>query len=751
MYNNLDHIMQRAFIFVFLIIIIVIIGFFALPVSSGRLHPQFSSFRVLDRKGRLLREVLSRDYKTSVWVPLDSISPHVIRATIIKEDKRFMIHHGVDPIALVRALVTDIVKGKTVSGGSTITMQVAKMALGMKNRGVWSKILETLYALKLELCLSKAQILEVYLNRSPYGNQAYGIEAAAAIYFEKKAFQLSLGESALLAVIPQSPTVHNPFLNPGHVMMERNRLLGTMFRYGIADPLMLSVARSESLEINNRRARFNAPHFVDYILSLLDPAMMKGRSEIMTTLDLDLQKNAEKLLATSISALTDYNVTQGAAVVLRRGSGDILAMIGSRDYFDARDGQVNGCTARRQPGSSIKPFLYALGLKCGIPVNTVLPDSAIEFELPDGTRFAPQNYGDRYHGPTRAREALGSSFNVPTVALLEKIGIERFHQYLRQAVHFSSLDREANHYGLALALGAAEATLLELTNGYRTFANKGVWKGERCFITPPGRGRDTLPATNAATADIAYIITDILADNASRLKAFGDDSPLNLPFECAVKTGTSKNYRDNWCIGYTAEYVVGVWVGNFDGSPMHGVSGISGAAPLFRDIMIELHRDNPPPAFDEPPKLVHATVCARSGLIPSAHCTRLIDEIFIPGTEPKDTCAESENDRSRDVELTTGPSAGKKGFHIITPSAGDIFTIDPRVTYNCQAVIFKVQPDTGADAVMEVTFVLNGIELATSKPPFEFVWKPRPGEYTLEAMGRAQDKTMVDRVSFHVF
>ncbi|HEX7321079.1 MAG TPA: penicillin-binding protein 1C [bacterium] len=741
--------MQKTIIIIFLTAVCVAVGFFVLPVSSNNTYPRFSSFRVLDRNGVLLREVLSRDYKTSVWVPLDSISPHVIRATVIREDKRFMIHHGIDLIALTRALATDVVKGKTVSGGSTITMQVAKMTLGMKNRGVWSKLLEMAYALKLELYLSKAQILEIYLNRSPYGNQAYGIEAAAVCYFEKKALQLSLGESALLAVIPQSPTVHNPFVNPDHVMNERNHLLETMLGYGVIDTLMFSVACSESPDIDDRRARFYAPHFVDYILAQLDPAVTNGRTEIMTTLDLNLQKDLEKLLATSINTLRNYNVTQGAAIVIKRGSGDILAMVGSKDYFDCRDGQVNGCTARRQPGSSIKPFLYALGLKCGIPVSTVLPDSAIEFRLPDGTRFAPQNYGERYHGPTRAREALGSSFNVPTVVLLERIGIERFHQYLRQTMHFTSLDREASHYGLALALGAAEATLLELTNGYRAFANGGVWKGERCFIAPAGGGQDTLPAMTATTVDIAYIITDILADNASRLKAFGDDSPLDLPFECAVKTGTSKNYRDNWCIGYTSGYVVGVWVGNFDGSPMHGVSGISGTAPLFRDIMIELHRDQLPAAFDEPPSLEHLSVCARSGLLPSSRCDRVIDEIFIPGTQPKDTCAESDNDRSRDIEMTTGPGNGKKGFHIVTPSAGDIFTIDPRVTYNSQAVIFKVQPDTVA--ISEVTFVLNGAELATSKPPFEFVWKPKPGEYMLEARGHTPDKTLIDRVSFRVF
>ncbi len=743
--------MQKTIIFLFLIIFIIIVVFFAMPVSHDNLYPRFNSFRVLDRNCVLLREVLSRDYKTSVWVPLDSISPHVIKATIIREDKRFMIHHGIDPIALGRALISNAVKGKTVSGGSTITMQVAKMALGMKNRGVWSKLRELLYALKLELYLSKAQILEIYLNRSPYGNQAYGIEAAAACYFEKKALQLSLGESALLAVIPQSPTVHNPFINHDHVMKERDRLLETMLAYGIIDSLMFSVASSESPDLAGKRLSFYAPHFVDYILAQLDPAVTNGRTEIMTTLDLNLQKDLEKLLATSINTLRNYNVTQGAAIVIKRCSGDILAMVGSRDYFDCRDGQVNGCTARRQPGSSIKPFLYALGLKCGIPVSTVLPDSEIEFKLPDGTRFAPQNYGEKYHGPTRAREALGSSFNVPTVILLERIGIERFHQYLRQAMHFSSLDREASHYGLALALGAAEATLLELANGYRAFANGGVWKGERCFIAPVGGGQDTLPAMTTVTVDIAYIVTDILADNVSRLKAFGDDSPLNLPFECAVKTGTSKNYRDNWCIGYTSEYVVGVWVGNFDGSPMHGVSGISGTAPLFRDIMIELHRERLPAVFDEPPSLTHVAVCARSGLIPSSRCDRIIDEIFIPGTEPNDTCAETENDRSRDTETVTGPGTERKGFHIITPSAGDIYTIDPRVTCHTQAVVFKVQPDTSAAVISEVTFVLNGTELATSKPPFEFVWKPKPGEYMLEARGHAPDKTLIDRVSFRVF
>ena len=729
----------------------LIILFFCIPPNKGSLYPKFHSFKVLDRNGRLLREVRSQDYKTSIWQDLRDISPYIIRATIIREDKRFLLHHGVDIIAISRSFFDNIIHRRIVSGGSTITMQVAKMALNSRNRGIFNKLLEIIYALKLELYLSKAEILEIYLNRSPYGNQVYGVEAAAEFYFDKPAWQLSLAEATALAVIPKSPVKLNPYQNPGAVLKARATLINNLYNYTIIDSTDLSIVSIESLIVVPKTINFKAPHFVDFLLLNIEKTKLEKYSEITSTIDYSLQENLEKMLTTSIKSLTKFNVTQGAVVVIDNKSGEVLAMVGSKEYFDAKEGQVNGCTALRQPGSSIKPFLYALGLACGMPVSSILPDSLIEFRLPDGTLFAPRNFGDKYHGPTRAREALGSSFNVPTVYLLEKLGVERFHHFLRE-LDFKNLEEEANHYGLALALGAAEVTLLEMANGYRMLARGGILEGEKYLISPAiqAKTQNHVHDKQVLSREIAYIITNILSDNASRIKAFGDDSPLNLPFPCAVKTGTSKNFRDNWCLGYTTKYVVGVWVGNFDGSAMHGVSGISGAAPLFRDIMIELHKDGYPPGFDEPPDLLTLNICTKSGRVAGRNCTNAIEEIFIRGTEPKDTCT---IDHTQEKSRLTGNQAlldiGQDSFHIITPKPGDIYKIDPQISYVAQAIHFKV--GIGNEKIDDVIFKLNDHILATSPHSLECCWKPKPGEYVLEVEAKGDFGKKTERVRFRVF
>jgi penicillin-binding protein 1C len=710
---------------------------FAIPPSRTRLYPKFASIQICDRNGKLLREILSKDYKTSSWVNRDEISPHMVQATIIREDKRFYSHFGVDPIGLGRAIYDNIKHRRVISGGSTITMQVAKMAFNWKNRNVVTKIIEMVYALKLELHLSKKEILEIYLNRTPYGNQNYGIEAAAQFYFQKSCRQLSLGESCILASIPKSPIKLNPYRNPAAVLQEKNRILKSLLARRLIDTLNYGCAMKESLNIIPGGFNFEAPHFVDYIVQKISGEKNLPK-RIITSVDLDLQHNLEAMLTTTLKSLKGYNVNQGAVLVMDTKTGEILAMVGSKDYFDEEEGQVNGCLALRQPGSSIKPFLYSLALESGIPASYVLPDTLLEFQLWDGTRFAPQNYGDKYHGPTRAREALASSLNVPTVYLLDKIGVERFHNRLKE-LNFTSLNEDASYYGLSLGLGAGEISLLEIVNGYRTIAQGGIWKSVRSILNLD----EASDSKRVFSREIAYIITDILADNSSRIKSFGEDSPLNLPFPCASKTGTTKDFKDNWCIGFTRQYVVGVWVGNFDGSPMEGVAGISGAAPLFRDIMIELHRQEYPPKFEEPINLIHLKVCAKSGQIAALACPEKIEEIFIPGTEPKETCS-----FCKGRAYATNPDAGEKGFKIINPTEGDIYKIDPQVSSIAQAVSFRVSED---ETVKEVIFKLDGKILCRKKDSFEYLWQPSLGEHKLEVVGEGKTSTQIAQVSFRVF
>jgi len=740
--------------YVLITLLLAVILFVIWPIPSRRLYStDFYSKQIYDRHGEVLRQVLSYDYKTSVWVSLYDIAPSIIKATIVREDKRFLFHQGIDPLALVRAVILNIRRGKIVSGGSSITMQVAKMRLNLKSRGLLSKILEAIYAFKLELHLSKARIMEIYLNRVPYGNQTYGVEAAARFYFGKSASHLSYGESCMLAVVPRAPTFMNPYINPATVDAERSRLLRGMMENHFIDSQTYKVASRERMNLVDRKFNFEAPHFVDYVLARMSGTRLNNITKITTTIDMPLQRDCEAMLRTTLRSLSDYHVTQGAIMVANARTGEILAMVGSTDYFNAAEGQVNGCIALRQPGSSIKPFLYALALTSGMSLADFLPDTVIEFRLLDGTDFVPRNYGQRYHGPTRLREALASSFNVPAVYLIEMLGIERFHGFLRQ-LRFKSLDKTAQHYGFSLSLGAAETTLYELLNAFRVFS-KGGTIDELIYVQKAydQNGRpinfDVDPEERILSPEVAYLITDILADNAGRFKAFGADNPLNLPFACAVKTGTSKDYRDNWCIGYTTDYIVGVWVGNFSGAAMQGVSGITGAAPLFRDIMLELHRVRYPARFSCPSTLEERNVCLLTGMLARTSCPHQFEEFFIRGTAPIDSCNKQEPDL-RTVRKQRGRGATGRSIEkltILNPGDGDIFMIDPQVSTASQSVTFRLRTSDSTEAVR---LILNGKTISTEKYPYEFQWQPTRGEHVLEAITGDGDARSNDRVAFTV-
>jgi len=730
--------------------LLLILFYIAIPPRRSELQPAFNSYKIFDRHGRLLREIMSKDYKTGVWIRLSEISPHLLKTTIIREDRRFYLHPGIDLLALGRALLDNIRYGRITSGGSTITMQVAKFCLGIKDRSIIIKFQEILYALKLELYLSKSKILEIYLNRAPYANLTYGVESASAFYFRKKSIDLSLGESSILAAIPKAPSLYDPYINPKQVSLEKEKILSELLKTRIIDSLSFHIAVRESLNIVTADINFEAPHFVDYIIDKLEKCRINNCLSVTTTIDADIQRNISKMTETSLKTLSEYNVNQASVLVLDRASGEVIAMVGSKDYFDARNGQVNGCLSLRQPGSSIKPFLYILALETGIAINSILPDTIWEFKLPDNTIFAPRNFGNKYHGPTRVREALGSSLNVPTVYLLEKVGFPRFFSFLKE-LDFSSLNRNATFYGLSLGLGSGEVTLLEMVNAYRTIARGGMTSEPRSIISIETRSEypqvHVKKERKIFSPSAAYIITDILSDNGSRIKAFGDDSPMNLPFPCAVKTGTTKDYKDNWCVGFTTSYVVGVWVGNFDATPMQGVSGVSGAAPLFRDIMIELHRSSYPTRFPEPPNLTTARVCGKSGLIARDECPVKIDEIFIPGTEPRESCAVCRDTSGTRPVAYLGLHPALNADHpfaIINPRSGDIYKINPQVSYRTQGIKFIVETigDLG-----DLDFMLDGRSLGKIKYPYGYVWSPVAGEHVLVVLGGGQS----DRIMFQVF
>jgi penicillin-binding protein 1C len=725
-------------------------GSLRLPLPRRRFDPKpVVSLQLTDRNGRLLREVLSDEGGRCRWASLSDISPALIWATIASEDKRFPVHGGVNLLAVARAVVQNIRHGRVVSGASTITQQVIRNVYRFP-RTLPVKLVEAWLAARLEHTLSKEEILAQYLNRVPYGNLAFGVEAAARLYFGKPASDLSLAESAFLAALPRSPTTFNPFRSPVPVLKRQKEILRQMGSLGIVRPADLDRALREEIRTVPAEQKFRAPHFSDFVLARLPEDLKRQAAEVRTTLDLVIQEKVESLLQNHLRALERRGLSNGAAVVLDNASGDILAMAGSRDFFEASiDGQVNGATALRQPGSTLKPMTYALALENGFTAATLVEDVPTEFGTLEGV-FAPENYDERYHGPIRLRSALASSYNVPAVAVLDLLGPDLLYRKLREA-GFDSLNKTPGFYGVGLTLGNGEVTLLELVRGYAALARGGLTVGERVLLSASSKSGRPLrvPEPTAPhrlfSPETAYLITHILSDRDARVPAFGYLTPLNLPFPAAAKTGTSKDFRDNWTIGYTPRFTVGVWVGNFDGSPMHNVSGITGAGPLFRDIMLSLEAGGPKTPFPEPGGIVRVKICPLSGLRPGPACPSTIEEIFAAGTEPRQECRLAHRPDSRPMTLRASFGRTREApLAIASPQDGDVFKLDPVLRPEFQVLRFQAAV-SGSRPVEAVEWWVNGRRVGRAGFPFDWPWPLRPGVYTIEARAVSDAATLESR------
>jgi len=665
-----------------------------------------TSLKITDRHGIVLRETLSAEGGRNTWLTYEEIPEPVIQAVVSAEDKRFFSHSGVDFLALGRALLQNLWAGRVVSGASTITQQLVKDRFGYP-RTFFGKLKEMIMAIRLEKTFSKQEILTQYLNRVGFSNQTFGIEAAAKLYFQKPAQHLSLAESVFLAGMIQAPSRLNPYRNFERALQRQDYLLERMYRSKAIDEASYRISRREEIHLTPKKVNFKAPHFCELILS--GPALPgrkltpnpsqadsgltakntplrppQGGNEptpnpsqegnvgisgvIRTTLDYYLQERVEEIVTSRIEELEDYNVTNAAVVVLDNRNGDILAYVGSKDFFDDTiSGQVNGVLALRQPGSTLKPFTYQLALERSYTPATLIPDIT---DYPAEPRsFLPENYDRKFHGPVRLRQALACSYNVPAVRVLGEIGVESLYAGLH-AFGFDSLREIPSFYGSGLTLGNGEVTLLELTKAYSILARRGKGVQER-YILETKDGLHLGGEVHLAqlfSPRVVYLITHILTDRQAAVPAFGEDTPLELPFPAAVKTGTSKDYRDNWTIGYTSDYTVGVWVGNFDGTPMQRVSGITGAAPIYRDIMLYLyHLHDPSNLFGNPPEgIVSARICPLSGKLAGNDCPHSIEEMFLEGTEPGEFCQMHQAYwvDSRDGLLTSpaSPHAVKKVF-----------------------------------------------------------------------------------------
>jgi len=639
------------------VVILMVIGFILIPILSLTLpapdnieRAEGFSTKILDRNGEVLYDIYTDQRRTPVQ--FEDIPDYLKQATIAVEDKNFYHHQGFDFLGLLRGLSRFFTQGRA-QGGSTLTQQVVKNVLLSPERTVTRKLREFILALQVESRYSKDEILLLYLNEVPYGGTAWGVEAASEMYFGKSVKDLNLVECAFLAGLPQRPTVYSPFSSTPDAYIGRTEQVLRRMRedgYITAEQEEESKNQLPDMEFISRGASFKAPHFVQYVQDILverygESAIQEGGLQVTTTLDLSLQEKAQEIVADEIASVESLDISNGAAVVLDPQTGEILAMIGSKD-FNATDydGQVNVTTSLRQPGSAIKPITYVTALEKGYTPSTLIMDVPTKFPGgADNPDYEPVNYDGEYRGPIQLRYALANSINVPAVKMLALVGI-RDTLDTAYNLGLSSLkpDQETlNRVGLSLTLGGGEVRLIELTGAYAAFMNEGYkidptailkiedLSGKVLEENKPEKGKQVL------SPEHAYLIADILSDNNARSLVFGTNSLLHIPGrEIAVKTGTTNDKRDNWTIGGNSQVVVGVWVGNNDNSAMRSVaSGVTGASPIWRNILLEALSGKPNVTFEQPPGIVTASVDEVSGYrahdnLPSR------TEKFAKGTEP---------------------------------------------------------------------------------------------------------------------
>ncbi|MGQ9713381.1 MAG: PBP1A family penicillin-binding protein [Anaerolineae bacterium] len=607
----------------------------------------FRSTEILDRYGRPLYVLNDPQGGRRTVVPLSAISPWLIRATLATEDPHFYLHPGVDPVGVARALYYDLRYGAPVVGGSTIPQQLVKLAFLSPERTLERKVKEAVLAAEVSRRYPKDTILELYLNEIHYGNLAYGAEAAAQVYFGKPAADLTLAEASFLAGIPQAPARYDPYTNFAACKARQEVVLGLMVKHGFASAEEAARALAEPLRLAPRSASLTmrAPHFTVYVREQLEArygpqALYRNGLRVVTTLDLDLQAAAEDALRKHLTTLADHNAHNGAVVVLDPTTGEILALVGSADFWDeAIDGQVNMALSPRQPGSAIKPLTYLAAFERGWTPATLIWDVPTEF--PDGANppYRPRNYDGAFHGPVLVRQALGNSLNIPAVKALQFVGLDGLKE---MAARMGITTLVQDDYGLSLTLGGGEVSLLELVNAYAVLASGGVYRPPVSILrVEDSAGRlleehQPSPGRQVISPEHAFLITDILADPQARQPAFGSAARfLELDRPAAVKTGTTNDVRDVWAVGYTPDLVAGVWVGNADNSAMTRLSGATGAAPIWQAVMLHALRGKPPRAFEPPPGVERVEICAEGGTLPGPACPARRLEWFAKGQGPR--------------------------------------------------------------------------------------------------------------------
>jgi penicillin-binding protein 1C len=705
-------------------------------IDVAKLTAPQGSITYTDRNGIALGTILGAGSAHSDRVALDSVSPIFLDAILAAEDARFWGHGAVDVRALLRAARDYAIFGGARSGGSTIDMQLARLlypscfdcaqhditALRMTSWGeIRGKLQQIVLAERIEIASSKAAVLVAYVNRVPMGGNVYGVEAAARAYFGEPAADLDLAQASLLAAIPNDPARLAPDADWRALRARQHYVLHRMVDLGEITPATANRAFAETLNVRLADSGIDdAPHA---LFSLYGTGGLRG-GRVRTTLDRPLQRFVQAQTQNVIGALERYHVTGGAALVVDNRTGDVLAYVGSPDYFsDEALGRNDGVRALRQPGSSLKPFTYELALERGtIRSTTILPDVAAAYAIPGGKLYEPGDYSGRFSGPVRVRYALANSLNVPAVRVLSDLGVEPLLARLH-ALGFAHLDRPPSYYGLGLTLGSGEVSLWELVQAYVAMARGGS------FLPLHLTGEPATPRSIGDSASWA-LVTDMLADPHARAHSFGLHSVLEMPFPAAVKTGTSSDFHDTWTVGFTRDYTVGVWVGNFDGSPMRGVSGVTGAGPLWNRIMLHLYERNAePPAFAPPRGFVRRSICATTGRLAShatADCAAVVREWVAPRDLP--------------ALRALGEAAA---LRIVFPADGDTFVLNATTSalqrQEQQLSLRAIDPRA------TVHWSVNGTALALDASGNAF-WPLRLGTWRIEAADGTQRARITVRV-----
>ena len=740
------------------------------PLPPGLLEDPVPSTIVVDRRGVPLYEARGADGTRSIKLTASTLPPHLIAATIAAEDRRFWSHAGIDLLSILRALKTNLAERSVVEGGSTISQQLAKLLLTRRDpqrrRGWRAKLHEAVIALRLEHRFEKHELLAMYLNLANYGNQIAGAERASRAYFNVPSAMLTAAQAAFLAGLPQRPSGFNPYRFRDAAVSRQHVVLRRMVAAGAISAEQALDARGEHLDVRSATRELLAPHFVQMALAA---AGVPRPSRIETTIDGELQREVIGVIESHRAMLTRHGAGAVAVVVLDHRAGEWLAWEGSGDYANGRGGTINGPLVPRQPGSALKPFTYALGFEHGFTPASVLADVPSSFPTAEpGIVYTPRNYDGRFRGPLLARAALAGSENVPAVALASQLGVPDLQRFLARA-GLSTLEQTSSHYGLGLTLGNAEVRLDELVAAYGALARGGEWIEPRYLTTAVSR-----PTRRIVSPRTAFWIADVLSDPEAREYAFGRGGHLELPFPVAVKTGTSQAYHDNWTIGYSRHVTVGVWVGNFDRTPLRYSSGVTGAAPIFHGVMLAAERrlagdiHGIGAILAATGDTTRREICALSGAAANDWCpTRRME--WIASEAATSACRWHHlGDEGLQTELPAEyvgfqrVPEGSKGFQrvlgssgsaqpsrraadlsIVSPADGSTYLIDPTLRREFQAIPLRATPATG-----DIEWSVNDRRLGTSTADVGLDWPLVPGRHRIfarDSRGRSAEAVITVR------